>query len=163
MYNSVSTNHLQTTQTFSIKGIKALTIQKYKSLVKELVMADDVLKLSPAKEPLQTVYENLVVRSVQITDAVLKLSPAKEPSQTMYENLVVRSVQITGSDWAGTDQLKQQGNCPPSSGAPSAVQASSRLDGDHHQQRPGARKPQWTTSLFLSANFPPSPSQPGSP
>lgn len=61
MYN-VSMNHMQTTQTFSIKGIKALTIQKYKSSVKELSMADDVLKLSPAEEPLQMVYENLVVR-----------------------------------------------------------------------------------------------------
>ena len=69
---------MQTTQTFSIKGIKALTIPKYKSSVKQLVMADAVLKLSPAKEPLRAVYENVVVRSVQITDAVLKLSPAKE-------------------------------------------------------------------------------------
>lgn len=126
-------------------------------------MADAVLKLTPAKGPLQTVYENLVVRSVLITEAVLKLNPAKEPLQPVYENLVVRSMQITGSDWAGTDQLKQRGNCPPSSGVPSAVQASSRLGGGHHLQRPEARKPQWTTSLFLSVNFPPSPSQPGSP
>ena len=42
-------------------------------------MADAVLKLSPAKEPVRTAYKNVVVRSVQITDAVLKLSPAKEP------------------------------------------------------------------------------------